>query len=1041
MWITLLEAMREERPIRGNAQLTMFLLLLVWLVLLFFPLESPLCEEQQLTEAASNSIEMPARLGMDIRRIPPDTLRTVSLGRPSGHRLVWGTIGGYRFDRDLLLSRLFIDDHTQLALPQFGVLDLTFEGAVVGSGETFGGALGTYVRLLGVRQGVEWNLAEKDFFIRLSMDVEWKRGGLFGIRDRLRLDYVPAMKAIQVGLVLDPFWIRYRQNRPKSTHVKLEETELPGPVPADSTLIPREELGRIEHAMQWIDRLLTPKLAFDIINSKRERRKFEQLVQSIHRHVQQQGHSFMEEDSAYHAALVTTFTHASGGDVILGKELALKTEQLLLEEVIIPFNRLFGQKKKPFQLGGFIRRASQAFDHYIDFEINFLDSMHRNAAKEVFRFVLLNVNEVANTAKRRWKDDRLVWLPLNYGLQREQYDSQNELNQIVERVVGRKFTHANNVRYLLNEQWYYQLERMILETEFYHVLIIHDFRGFEGKEIDRIGWNLVINGYLEAFISAIQAMDRGERSRLPEFMIFLDEHYYQINKSGRIMNFLENLYEPGKISLKDKEVESALRSAHEKLLKTIATSKALQGKSKEYLREKIKVHINITNVYRPAFAGDAPFRDHRKIAFRDIFEDDPSLGVAIFTGQGVGEHYLGPCWEDRSIMVQGPDLIHLKTATRILFMSQGYESQEAPYYLQPRDFPENYDEMCEDLRKKGWTASVITVMNAIGYGDKAASVLKAVLYNLILPGSVIIAPDSLWSSDFWAGMFVGEALRGCSVYPIAPASSHAPSSGLPTMELVRNTLSSMLSASQILSDAIKKAGGSLTVGLYTCDNDVNDLKATLAAFIDGVQRNEHLKIRFKVHPEIIRAIYEEYDRLSQLQSETKHLVIPKHDCKPTLHSKTQFFISSKGLDILSREEWQTVLKEYFKIRQAEVSGDFYKVEGITPRLLKTADLTAAKHQDLITAYTESMNALPPEERESAIFILTVGSHNQDRRSMFLDGETVVAVSGYESLIGIIDFALLMGTTRWVYSIEGIEQMFPKKQSLIRSIAIWIKDLI
>jgi len=35
-------------------------------------------------------------------------------------------------------------------------------------------------------------------------------------------------------------------------------------------------------------------------------------------------------------------------------------------------------------------------------------------------------------------------------------------------------------------------------------------------------------------------------------------------------------------------------------------------------------------------------RDHRKIAFRDISEQNPFAGGAILTGMGVGQHYLGP---------------------------------------------------------------------------------------------------------------------------------------------------------------------------------------------------------------------------------------------------------------------------------------------------------------------------------------------------------------------------------------------------------------
>jgi hypothetical protein len=73
--------------------------------------------------------------------------------------------------------------------------------------------------------------------------------------------------------------------------------------------------------------------------------------------------------------------------------------------------------------------------------------------------------------------------------------------------------------------------------------------------------------------------------------------------------------------------------------------------------------------------------------------------------------------------------------------------------------------------------------------------------------------------------------------------------------------------------------------------------------------------------------------------------------------------------------------------------------------------------------------------------MTLGSHNQDRRSMLLDGEVLVAVSGWEALISSIDFALLLGSTPPVASTEEIKKAFPKTGSLMKRVAKWIKDLI
>ena len=68
---------------------------------------------------------------------------------------------------------------------------------------------------------------------------------------------------------------------------------------------------------------------------------------------------------------------------------------------------------------------------------------------------------------------------------------------------------------------------------------------------------------------------------------------------------------------------------------------------------------------------DVLMRDHRKISFYDVTERDPGRGEAIFTGMGIGEHYAGPTWEDRAILVQGPSLVGLKDAARELRSEPG----------------------------------------------------------------------------------------------------------------------------------------------------------------------------------------------------------------------------------------------------------------------------------------------------------------------------------------------------------------------------------
>src|SRR5438445_13121082 len=74
-------------------------------------------------------------------------------------------------------------------------------------------------------------------------------------------------------------------------------------------------------------------------------------------------------------------------------------------------------------------------------------------------------------------------------------------------------------------------------------------------------------------------------------------------------------------------------------------------------------------------------RESRKIAVHDVSEQKPFAGGSILTGMGVGQHYLGPGWDDRSLLLQGPLLLELKQAARDLLLSQGMGEADFPLPL------------------------------------------------------------------------------------------------------------------------------------------------------------------------------------------------------------------------------------------------------------------------------------------------------------------------------------------------------------------------
>ena len=435
--------------------------------------------------------------------------------------------------------------------------------------------------------------------------------------------------------------------------------------------------------------------------------------------------------------------------------------------------------------------------------------------------------------------------------------------------------------------------------------------------------------------------------------------------------------------------------------------------------------MSVTNPFDPAFGADVAMRDHRKLAFRDVFEDDPASGEAVFTGEGVGEHYNGPSWEDRSILVQGTALEGLKTSTRELLRSQGYRDEEIPGYLRARPRSESHDRQCQEMIDAGWNTPVLLARNETGYGDKQSSVLKALTYNLTPVGGFLISFDSLWISEYWAGMFLAAALRGAHVYVVAPTSRNAPSSALPTMVLLRENLNRMRKASDRLQVEIERAGGSFHVGLYAQTVSVDDLQGNVRSFLEGYRRYPFLQRELGLHPSVLEVLDElvaagadPTDRADPGDSRIE--IERKHD--PFLHLKTQFLASDEAFEAVQLPEWASVTRAYLRTRDRQLHGSGR--ERVTPDLLGVSPGSGGNGPSLSEALDGRLairGAAAPDRRVSSWL---VGSQNQDRRGMLSDGEIMVAVSGPAALTAMVDLILLLGSATWPTAEPEFDAVFP-----------------
>ena len=97
---------------------------------------------------------------------------------------------------------------------------------------------------------------------------------------------------------------------------------------------------------------------------------------------------------------------------------------------------------------------------------------------------------------------------------------------------------------------------------------------------------------------------------------------------------------------------------------------------------------------------------------------------------------------------------------------------------------------------------------------------------------------------------------------------------------------------------------------------------------------------------------------------------------------------------------------------------------------ESAELLSQASQQMVNAFVAS---LTPEYRARVAYFLIVGSANQDYRSMFMDGEASVLLSGWSGVIGLIDFSLIVNLSVWVDDLALLDDLLPPPTGLQRAI--------
>ena len=903
--------------------------------------------------------------------------------------------------------------------------------------------------------GADVNATDGRSRLMLSMTHAGRRGGLFRDGSMLRLDYVPSRGHSLVVGVERPIFTQVPpgRTRPPRDHVRMS-------VPSASRVPARtrtpgldEALTSVRDGARRIRLLAVPFLGRD----EPPRRSAATADTTTPRHLREvrralaapgatQTKTIETAARAYHDALDQAFSAAlanaplaSGETTALGRRIAGGARTALLDEVLLPYDRLLGQTKRPDTTRPLAHRAEGAFLRWARAEGGLTD-IQATAALGVFSELLEIIEESRAAIAELWNDSRFVWLPLQFALRPEEHDSQEEIDAIVARAVGVPFTEGNTVSYIINEQFQYQLSRTIRAAEDYHVLWTHDFRGIDdGGDPDEMAFRHVVRSYLAALTEHVQAYDRA--GTFPTYLIIHDQWYYSVRR-GHL--FLELLEDPTRHRLRLPRAfaawEDTIATAQAELRAAIANSARLQAQRRQFgddwLHNLVKVHVSVTNRPDETFRswrlvpgipiGDNILRDHRKLVFYDLSEEHPYRGEAMYTGAGVGEHYSNLSWEDRSLLVRGPALVSLKAEARAVLLSNGIPPDKIPRALQPRPRGASYDEQVQRaVAGAEWPLRALSVHSGTGYSNKSVNVAKAVLYTLMPSGSVVIVPDSFWASEFWGAALFGVALRGGRVLVIAPSNASNSVEFFGTQLLTRELLSRMLVARRVMAPELEATGGQLRVGIFDSDLPVVDIPGKVAAVRHTFESTPWLRELFGFPPEVYADLNALEEQLRTLATTTQGTGVFEFERRTKLHLKANYFASREAWTLMTMPNWGEFTWSFVTQRIAQVQSreSVMAFERPTDPLLDIGSGAVRDWHD----------ALAPAARDRVVFYTVMGSQNQNFRSMVTDAEVAFIVARWPSVIPYLDAIALTGQSRWVESQTEIDAFLPP----VGRVKVWL----
>ena len=915
--------------------------------------------------------------------------------------------------------------------PMLGVIGGTVEGygSVAGVEDAGLRAMATS-RLLATSVGADWDIRHERVNTIISWQSAIRRGGLLGHGSMVRVDWLPGREqTVRIGIAAPLFQPLAGRTRPRVTTAGIPDP----PQPRAAATAPRD--ARVQQLVRDIESASGVIAAYSNLYT-------DDAIRASRRS------SYRAAMDRSRMALEALF--AAGLDGPECTRAAQRARLAVLDRIIIPVDSLFG-RPKPVDVNRLAGGATADFERWLRDSSEFAAPKQR-AATSSFAAWLDGVTPPMRAIVEQQRDSRLIWLPMDLALTFDQYDEQIQVDSLIGRVVGHPFTDRNDLTYMRSTDLPLEVARSILAARQYHVLWTHEFmgRGWYTRAIDNIGYTVVADAYLPALTAAVRRYD--STGVMPMYMILHDQFFYETS-DGRL--WLTILADPLNASMRlsgdDGTKEGHLRARQNELRAAVAASRRLQqearatGDADHWLRNTIKVHVNVVNQsdfsFRSSriipgigFTPDNVMRDHRKLVIYDVNEAEPTRGAMYVMGIGIGELYSSASWEDRGFRLRGPAALDARAGLRQTLLQNGFSESDVPAPLRAVASKRAQEEKA-DLGE--FVGRALQVHNEVGFGNKKASVARAMLYNLTQPGAVIIVPDQLWMSETWAGMLAGAAARGARVQIIAPALANAPIPDAPAMARAHDVLTRLLVLRDSLTRTMRESGGELHVGLFAARAAADDAEGRIREVRAGLARYPWIRTVIPFDDKTL-AVLDRVERqiAGSGRADATHLTPNERPHPPQPHRKTQVVARPNAIAALLRQPgWDDMLADAMRVQSSQ-NASFAEQLGAQQPAVDTA--ATRRTDQMLRGYEAS---IPEAERKRVSFYFTEGSHNMDDRGLMSDGEAMLIVSGPQASAGLVDLFYMMARTTWIDRPAELDRLLPPPSSLMRRFARWIRAVL